>query len=133
MTENKMADVAKLLGVELGEEFIIKNKNSMTFRITENGVQLFGVNGQWYETNPEIINRLLTGDYEIKEKPWKPEIGEQYFFPSLESALGFDCYKFHEGDDRLIINKFIACKTREEAVELHDWIVSQVKRHRGIE
>ena len=65
MKENYMSEVAKLLGVELGEEF--KTTNSLpfiTFRITENGMfDSFG------NKSRESLAMILEGKMKIIKLP----------------------------------------------------------------
>ena len=77
---NKMAEVAKVFGVELGEEFQIKYKDTIvygTFRFTEKGTETKGSSG-WESARPALL-RLLTGEYEIVKMPYQPKKGETYW------------------------------------------------------
>ena len=76
MKESKMKQVAQLLGVELGEEFKIKDDNR-TFRFTNDG--LFDCHS--YECKCRLLN-LLKGKYEI-EKPVLDKVEKRY----LENVL----------------------------------------------
>lgn len=62
MAENKMKEVAQLLGVELNEEFNIKNMTFNPYRITKMG--LFDRD----ESRSTIaLHALLTGEHEIEK------------------------------------------------------------------
>lgn len=76
MSKSKMKQVAQLLGVELGEEFKIKDDNR-TFRFTNDG--LFDCHS--YECKCKLLN-LLKGKYEI-EKPVLDKVEKRY----LENVL----------------------------------------------
>lgn len=71
---NHMEEVAKLLGVELGEEFKIKGYNK-TYILDEDGLfdQQDGMNNFMH------LTCLLTGEFEIKRKPWKPRDNEKFY------------------------------------------------------
>ena len=58
MSENKMKEVAQLLGVELGEEFKVKGYR-YTFTITNKGLYGNGINSLY------ILGKLLIGESEI--------------------------------------------------------------------
>ena len=76
MPESKMKEVAKILGVELGEEFKIKNIVG-TFRFEESGL---------YDNDSYLctysLKKLLTGQCEI-EKPILDKVEKRY----LENLL----------------------------------------------
>lgn len=61
MAENKMKEVAQLLGVELGEKFIIKNTTFNPHQITKRG--LVDKDGS---RSSIALHMLLTGAYEIE-------------------------------------------------------------------
>ena len=61
--ENKMAEVAKLLGVKLGDEFNIKS-SSFIYKLTERGLQSkYKIEGKWYPSG--MLEDLLEGNYTI--------------------------------------------------------------------
>ena len=68
---NHMKEVAKMLGVEMGEEFEIEGMYENPFRLTERG--LYDCYGHMM---PLVLHNLITGNYEIVEKPWVPKDGE---------------------------------------------------------
>ena len=61
--ENKMSTVAKLLGVELEEKFMLKDFQHM-YKLTEKGLMYWSDISQIWE-NSNAIGNLLTGDIEI--------------------------------------------------------------------
>ena len=77
---NHMAEVAKMLGVELGEEFEVNENKSKKFRFIENRFEFF-TSGSWVcDANAAFeLDNLLSGVHTIKRKPWKPKIGENYW------------------------------------------------------
>lgn len=79
---NHMPEVAKMLGVEIGEEFYIGPYNA-TYVIREDGL---------YSTSSEalcsdILIKLLNGIWAIKRKPWKPFEGEDFFYIDQKSHI----------------------------------------------
>ena len=79
---NHMAEVAKMLGVELGEVFEILEYPSKKFMITNCGIGRLE-SGEWsYDVavNSFVFEKLLTGKYNIKRKPWKPKDGDIYWY-----------------------------------------------------
>ena len=76
---NKMKEVAKVLGYEVGEEFnIIYNTGSYSmynpFKFTETDL---------VNNNGDILNgyitTLITGEYKIEKIPFVPKVGEYYW------------------------------------------------------
>ena len=72
---NHMEQVAKMLGVELGERFKVMRQGAISsseFCITENGLyEKF--RDQSSVINSPVLKNLLIGDAEIVKIPWKPK------------------------------------------------------------
>lgn len=80
MAKNLIPEIAKMLGVELGEEFKIKGYDGLTYKLTDAGLELTTVDGQktkWFDHG--ALNGLLKGKMEIVKLPWKPKKGDVYF------------------------------------------------------
>ena len=79
---NYMPEVAKMLGVELGDKFRIKNLNGEimgTAIIDECGFKLLEYNVNYTNSCFQYaLENLLTGEYIIERKPWKPKDDEEY-------------------------------------------------------
>ena len=82
---NHMAEIAKMLGVELGEEFEIEFPDPSTMSTTavfnENEFRI--VKTDAYIVTPywkySVLHSLLVGSLTIKRKPWKPKEDEYYW------------------------------------------------------
>ena len=74
MAENKMNEVAKLLGVELEEGFRI-NVSPLEFKLTKSGLLYWSNVSQMWERS-RAIEELLIGQYEIIKIP-KPILDEK--------------------------------------------------------
>lgn len=76
--ENKMSTVAKLLGVELEEKFMLKDFQHM-YKLTEKGLMYWSDISQIWE-NSNAIGNLLTGDIKIVKlsKPILTEKEKEY-------------------------------------------------------
>ena len=74
MAENKMKEVAKLLGVELEEEFRI-NVSPLEFKLTKSGLLYWSNALQMWERS-RTIEELLIGQYEIIKIP-KPILDDK--------------------------------------------------------
>ena len=81
---NYYKKIAEMLGVELDEEFSLKNNDdeilSSKYKVTASDGLLFKWNNNWGRSNRiiEIINGKLT----IVKLPWKPKKGEPYWYYS---------------------------------------------------
>lgn len=78
MAKNYMADVAKMLGVELGEEFKIDGSN-LIYKFFENGLYFRCIEG-WLPAKYQFLD-LIKGELEIVRLPWQPKNGDRYYFP----------------------------------------------------
>lgn len=108
---NYMENVAKMLGVELNEEFKIGNF-PLLYKFTEQGL-FFKDNKKW-EYAYDTLDDLLIGDVEIVRLPWQPKKGDKYYRPSAY----FKCVDvaLWEGysSDFALKEAGMAFKTREE-------------------
>lgn len=95
MAKNHMADVAKMLGIEIGEEFGINLCPNVLFKFDMNGI-LAQEQGEasWHSANCGILQELIYGSFEIVKLPWKPKKGETFY--SFDSIFA-GCH----GDDRV--------------------------------
>ena len=130
MRKNYMAEVAKLLGVELGESFKITSDTQGDYpgdyqnyyRFTENNCFETSVDGDKWETATVIVLRgILMGGTRIVKLPWKPRKGEKYYVPRI-AIRPYDrhyCYYWdNSGVDIKRYDMGIVCKTPEEAIAL---------------
>ena len=81
---NKMKEVANILGLELNQEFIVRyDKYNERLRITERGIEFFIYRDKVWTTCDFIsLEDLVTGKYQIENTPFKPQVGETYFYVS---------------------------------------------------
>lgn len=94
MAKNYMADVAKMLGVELEEEFevVIPDEtehqpvryqfNSNQFGCWETGGGNSGFHVHW-----DLLLMILCGEAYIKKLPWMPKLGEEYYVPYIKFEI----------------------------------------------
>ena len=86
MAKNIMPDIAKLLGVEINEEFELRVarqsliKCSGMFSITKNNIVARKNNGDvWQPLISEAIYDLFNGSLEVVRKPYVPKDNEEYW------------------------------------------------------
>lgn len=80
MAKNLIPAIARMLGVELGEEFKIDIRSNDVFQITESGIWMKkDVNkDEWVEMPFEFM-MLCNGDAAIVKMSWKPKKGDVYY------------------------------------------------------
>ena len=78
MTNNLIPNIAKMLGVEIGEKFKIEG-DAVTYEFRAGG--LYGNHG----TDAEALEALICGNAEIIKQPLKPKAGEMYWTFGLYS------------------------------------------------
>ena len=84
---NLIPQIAKILGMELDEEFKVKTPANIEkrcrFHEAGNGVvyleKYSEVYGQWTQENAEEIGRIVVGNYKVEKQPFKPKDGETYY------------------------------------------------------
>ena len=87
MAKNFMAAVAKLLGVELGEEFIIENKDRKeTVVLAADGFHIIQPNNVVGPDHGKLLSKVLQGLYEVKKLPWEPKEGDWYYYPGVSDG-----------------------------------------------
>ncbi len=117
---NYMKQVAEMLGVELGEEFHIKEVASgevvkNEYRITENTLECHYPDGWNVSTIGNAWGKFFTGELKIVKKPWKPKYDEGYYFINMTSASVFDDIWADHAADVLRWKLGNVFRTREEA------------------
>lgn len=95
---NHMAEVAKLLGVKLGEEFEV-GLCRVSYILTEEG--LFSVNTK--NEAASMLTYILNGTAAIHRGPWKPNKGDGYWTVMNDGSVHYatwygdiidvNCYK----------------------------------------
>lgn len=84
MSKNLIPEIAKMLGVELGEAFKVKGDDELTYKFTNDGLVLiqtdgFGLELELADVAAKVaLCSLLNGKDEIVKLPWKPKMFETY-------------------------------------------------------
>lgn len=119
---NHIAEVARMLGVEIGEIFkIADNRNSFLewtrcYRFTNNGVEMSKDEIHWEKCMSEVLELLIKGEIGIK-RPWKPAMHDEYYYPNpLDRDLcGCGIWVDNDNDNNRFSRRLVF-KTKEEAV-----------------
>ena len=78
---NYMKEVAKMLGVELGERFRLYDEDreyDANYYFLEDGIYV-DVVSKPHRANEGLLFDIVTGEYTIKRKPWKPNNNDVYY------------------------------------------------------
>lgn len=79
MAKNLIPEIAKLLGVELGEEFKVEGDNR-TYWFDLDGLLVSDDDAEKVYTATHVpLVGLVRGDIEIVKLPWKPKRGDAYY------------------------------------------------------
>ena len=123
MAKNKMKEVAKLLNLELREEFKIKGL-SARYRITNIGLQYnSGTEGVWYTSN-KLLPILLQGEISIikVEQPILDDIEKKYLGniikPFRNRIVSIRKYKYNKDEYIGMYIKYYAETDEDEMITL---------------
>lgn len=128
---NYWKQFAEMLGLELGEKFKIKNDEFKyyddydgTFYFSEDGLKDFDSVFNWNG----ILDDILGGKTEIVKLPWKPKLGEKYWYYSINSEIALWTPWYSTGSDLenwKIGNFFETC---EEALDKGKKIMEAIQK-----
>ena len=80
MAKNLIPEIARMLGVEPGEEFKIKELVGLTYKFDDKGLSLiYGNHISVTDASATTVVGLLNGEYEIEKLPWRPKKGDACF------------------------------------------------------
>lgn len=121
MAKNLIPQIAQMLGVELGEEFKVKDDDETTYIFTDDGLKLTydGGIGIVEISSDVAFAALVNGKDEIVKLPWKPKKGDVYYtfsFGGLSEEWvvvkqQWDAHPY----ERALLDKGWVYRTREEA------------------
>ena len=119
MSKNLIPQIAKMLGVELGEEFQVKGDDEMTYIFTDDGLKITyagGIEISQISTNSAFV-ALVMGEDEIVKLPWKPKMYEEYWtFGKLGKQWTVGTLSWKELPyEILLLSKGWVYRTRAEA------------------
>ena len=113
--------IAKSRGVELNEEFLLVYKDfKYKHKITTNGLLVFRYGGWCLSCG---INEFIEGVGEIEKLPFRPQIGDEFYYTTMDSVVSAKWMGFTTDYAMLIAG--IVFRTREEA---KDYITTWLDR-----
>ena len=85
---NLMLEVAKLLGVNIGEEFIIENADRKeTVVLAMDGFHVIQPNNVVGPDHGKLLSKVLQGLYAVKKIPWEPQEGDMYYILNVKTLF----------------------------------------------
>lgn len=120
MAKNLIPQIAKMLGVELGEEFKVDINNEI-YQITKDGMFRKNMNDEgefdMWEEVPRCFIKLLGGNAEVVKLPWKPKEGATVYTFDLNYGRWVVCLFTWIGDpsDYALLDKGWVYRTAKEA------------------
>ena len=114
-----MKDMAKMVGVVIGEVFKIDSKPHCLFRFTHKCLQVSVTPDFWLMGSDDYLRGFLNGSLSIHKHFWKPKKREIYYCPNI---FGIDLYNVSVWDDSIVDKEFyirgLVFKTKEEAIAM---------------
>lgn len=107
---NYMAEVAKMLGVEFGEEFEVGSARC-TYFLTDDGL-FYKAD---YKRCDHVLMNILQGKTEIYKRPWKPQEHDFYYFINKYGIVTRSCRGACETLAPTLYKLGNCYKTKEEA------------------
>lgn len=126
---NYIPEVAKILGVKVGEEFdILVNETEMLvhgpYKFTDNAlVDYVGCKTK------DLLYRLLTGEYTLQKCSWKPKQGNLCWFIKTDGTVCLD--RFRVDSQHLSMLSMGNCFGEASEAEAH--IEEMVEKYKKIE
>ena len=117
MSKNLIPEIAKLLGVEIGEKFIIENaEHNLQVVLVADGLHVTK-DDFLGSSNSKLLQNVLCGLIEVKKLQWEPVKGDKYFFPSLPKNCVVKLIWTDNTYDYALKALGMVYRTREEAQE----------------
>lgn len=118
---NYYKQFAEMLGLELEQEFSLTKSNGekldmASYKITKNGIYYQPTKSiDWFEEPSDTLDFLLSGEFVVLPKPWKPKKDERYWYYSKSFNYAIS-RKWIDENYALCLWKCGNCfKTEEEA------------------
>lgn len=131
---NYWKQFAEMLGLELGEEFVItdsygERKDEDTYKIEEDGFYYKNKQSEdWIAEPSTTVNKLISGDYKAVPKPWKPKKGDEYWRCSSMRGFVSSAIWLDDVIDLCGWKSGNCFKTREEAQSKGKDIMEQIQK-----
>ena len=124
MAKNLIPEIAKMLGVEIGEEFEIKGRKGVAYKFIIDELIVSGSNNaeHGYTSANMALVSLVRGDAEIVKLPWKPKKEERCWYiitdpdcDNEESLIAVEGWWYGSFDEQIALKAGVVFRTRAEA------------------
>lgn len=105
MGKSYMPEVAKMLGVELGEEFEVSGYKEK-FKFDKSGLRILYID-RLEGMADQTLYKLLNGTAEIVRRPWRPKMGESYWTVQVCRNLQSHVDEFIFNEDQADIDSIL--------------------------
>ncbi len=117
MSKNYMPEVARMLGVEIGEPFDVIVKNGIT---SPCGPFYFDENWKIRDNNDGIVpywflEKILIGEYTLQKRPWRPKDVEQFWLVKSDGNVCSNHFYKNDANDLALLNMGNCFPTEEAA------------------
>ncbi len=139
MAKNLIPEIAKMLGVEIGEEFKIKDGTEVmqgTYCIDERGYLFEITQGRKQVSRIISVLDVYGGFFEIVKLPWKPQLKEKYWIITKDvdcdhniHLVILEDYWYGCFDEKVFLKAGLIFHTREEA----EAALPEVAKELGVE
>lgn len=126
---NHIPELAKILGVEVGEEFayqIGEQTQEYRLKFTQDSL-VYVIKDKVFTPDSIALAKLINGEYKVIKLPWKPGRKEDFYFVNsngIVSSLGWASSETFKAGLILMENCF---RTKDEAEEHRDKIIEKYK------
>ena len=118
MGKNLMTEVAALLGVEIGEKFIIENaEHNLQVVLVADGLHVTK-DDFLGSSNSKLLQNVLCGLFRVKKLPWEPREGDMYYILNT-GALIVESYSWGNSTFDLAVKSLGIIHRTEEEAEAH--------------
>lgn len=115
MSKNLMPKVAALLGVEIGEKFIIENaEHNLQVVLVADGLHVTK-DDFLGSSNSKLLQNVLCGLFEVKKLLWEPKHKEYYYCPSITQRSVIEFLWIGDTHDYALKALGMIYRAREEA------------------
>ena len=119
---NHMEEVAKMLGVKMGEKFRIKESTDVVYHFEKAGL-IDGIGSTCMTT----LGYIISGAYHIEKFPWKPKNGDDYFVGTMGCSAAINSWR---GDyfDYALYYTGNCFRTSEEALTHAPEVIEKMRK-----
>ena len=115
MGKNLMPELAKLLGVEFGEKFIIENaEHNLQVVLVADGLHVTK-DDFLGSSNSKLLQNVFCCLFEVEKLPWEPKYEETYYRPNIIYKRVSDVLWRGSALDYALKELGMIYRTREEA------------------